>query len=60
MPLVAAAPGEPAEIACLPVEVRHLVHTVDLFRDQWAEADDVARQQLWANLHAANDAVWGR
>ncbi|MFI6793668.1 hypothetical protein ACIBG4_40690 [Nonomuraea sp. NPDC050383] len=52
--------GEPAEIADLPVEVRQLVHAVDSLRDQWAEASDARRQELWQTVHRANDAVWSR
>jgi hypothetical protein len=54
------APGEPAEIASLPVEVRHLVHAVDRLRDDWAEADEDHRHNLWTNVHAANERVWNR
>jgi hypothetical protein len=52
------APGEPAELASLPVEVRALVHAVDKMRDDWAEADEARRDELWRSVHTACDAVW--
>ncbi|NJP27091.1 hypothetical protein FLW53_23400 [Microbispora sp. SCL1-1] len=58
-----APPGEPAELASLPVEVRApvraLVHAVDQMRDHWAEADEARRRELWQQVHRAHDAVWG-
>jgi hypothetical protein len=54
------SPDEPAELACLPPEVRALVHAVDRMRDRWAEADPRARRDLWVSMHTACDAVWGR
>jgi len=53
-------PGEPDELAALPVEVRQLVHAVDRMRDQWAEADGARQHELWQAVHEANDRVWGR
>ncbi|MFI7532593.1 hypothetical protein [Streptosporangium sp. NPDC049376] len=53
-------PGEPAELADLPPEVRALVHAVDQMRDRWAEADDTVQYELWRTVHEANDAVWNR
>lgn len=55
-----SAPGEPAELAALPPEVRHLVHVVDRMRDQWAEAETAERAGLWTAVHEANDNVWHR
>lgn len=59
-PPVDPSPGEPAEIADLPVEVRTLVHAVDAMRDGWAEGDEVRRQEQRQGVHEANDAVWSR
>lgn len=55
-----AAPGEPAELATLPAEVRHLVHCVDRVRHNWAEGNAEVRERLWRELHAASDGVWNR
>ncbi|MEU3162911.1 hypothetical protein [Streptosporangium sp. NPDC006930] len=54
------APGEPAEIAGLPAEVRTLVHAVDRMREDWAEANEAGKRELWQRLHDANDKVWNR
>ncbi|MEU4332343.1 hypothetical protein [Nonomuraea dietziae] len=53
-------PGEPAEIASLPVEVRQLVHTVDRMRDQWAEVPADHCFDLMKAVYEANDKVWNR
>lgn len=55
-------PGEPYELATLPVEVRQLVHAVDRMRDRWAETREGSpeRADLWRRVHTACDAVWGR
>lgn len=51
---------EPVELRSLPVEVRRLVHAVDRFRDGWGEGGEARQAELWRQLHAASDAVWGR
>lgn len=51
---------EVPELAGLPPEVRRLVHAVDRMRDNWAEGNEARRTELWAGVHKASDAVWGR
>lgn len=51
-------PQDTHPLADLPPEVRHLVHTVDRMRDQWADACPAVRRELWTAVHAANDTVW--
>jgi hypothetical protein len=55
-----AAAHEPAELRDLPPEARRLLHAVDAVRDQYAEADEPRRAELWGAVHAAADAVWDR
>lgn len=55
---VSVASGEPEELLHLTAEMRRLVHAVDKMRDQWAEAREARRKELWRGVHEACDRVW--
>lgn len=38
--------------------LRDVVVAADRMRDNWAEADEGVRRQLWADLHAASERAY--